>query len=250
LEVDIRSPIIYNLISYPKFDTTEYCKRINHLEKMGIKNVLLEGYTKLYDLKILGKGHAGIVLKVNTHCGDIVALKIRRLDSRRKNCLIEVRCQKLANLVGIGPRIIDSNDDLILMEYIVGSRISDWFIDQNNSLNITTQNIRQIVIELLEQCYRLDRVNLDHGELTRIDRHVMISDKNNVSIIDFESSSINRRPSNVTSVTQALFLSGSVSKKISQYVKISNQDQLIKCLKEYKNQKTRNLFEKILYKIN
>ena len=117
-------------------------------------------------------------------------------------------------------------------------------------INITIQKIRQIVNELLEQCYRLDKVNLDHGELTRIDRHVMISDNNNISIIDFESSSINRRPSNVTSVTQALFISGSVSKKISQYIEIRDHDQLIKRLKDYKNQKNRDHFEKILYEIN
>ena len=250
MEVNIRSSIIYNLISYPKFNNTEYCKRIDLLEKMGIKNVLLEGNTKLYGLRILGKGHAGIVIKVNTHSGDIIALKIRRLDSRRKNCSMEVSCQKLANCVGVGPRIIDNNDDLILMEFIDGVRISDWFIDQTNSPNITIQKIRQIVNELLEQCYRLDKVNLDHGELTRIDRHVMISDNNNISIIDFESSSINRRPSNVTSVTQALFISGSVSKKISQYIEIRDHDQLIKRLKDYKNQKNRDHFEKILYEIN
>ncbi|HET8793823.1 MAG TPA: hypothetical protein VFM31_08515 [Nitrososphaeraceae archaeon] len=251
MEVDIRSPIIINLISYPKFDSEEYYKRIDDLDKMGIKNVILEGYNKLYELKILGKGHAGIVLKVNTYSGKIIALKIRRLDSRRKNCLTEVSCQKLANLVGIGPKFIDSTEDLILMEFINAPRISDWLLDQyNNSPNLIIHNFRQIVNDLLEQCYRLDNINLDHGELTRIDRHVMISDKNNVSIIDFESSSVNRKPSNVTSMAQALFLSGSVSKKISQYIKIRNHDQFIESLRKYKNQKSRKHFESVLSEIN
>ena len=59
MKVDVRSPLITNLISYPKFDSEEYSKRIIELEKMGIKDVFLEGFTQLHELKILGKGHSG-----------------------------------------------------------------------------------------------------------------------------------------------------------------------------------------------
>jgi len=234
LKVEVRSPLISNLISYPKFDSDEYCKRIEDLDKMGIKDVILEGHAQLYELKILGKGYSGVVLKVNTYSGKYFALKIRRLDSRRKDCLTEINNQKLANIVGIGPTILENTHDLILMEFINGKGISDWFIDQSNSTDLTKKSVVSIVNEILEQCYKLDTLNLDHGELTRIDNHVMVSDKNQISIIDFESSSTKRKPSNVTSVTQALFLSGSVSKKISQYIKIKNYNLLLNQLRQYK----------------
>ncbi len=202
MKVEIRSPLISKLISYPKFDADEYGKRITDVEKMGIKDVILEGFTQLYELKILGKGHSGVVLKVNTYSGKNFALKIRRLDSRRKDCLIEVKNQKLANLVGIGPKILENTHDLVLMEFINGKGISDWLVDHSNLTDFNKKNVVHIVNEILEQCYTLDNLNLDHGELTRIDNHIMISDKNQISIIDFESSSTKRKPSNVTSVTQ------------------------------------------------
>ena len=234
MKVEVRSPLLSNLISYPKFDLDEYYKRINDLDKMGIKYVILEGPAQLYELKILGKGHSGVVLKVKTHSGKNYALKIRRLDSRRKDCLTEINNQKLANIFGIGPKLLENTHDLILMEFINGKGIYDWFIDQSNSTVLNKKSVGSIVNEILEQCYRLDSLNLDHGELTRIYSHIMVSGKNQISIIDFESSSTKRKPSNVTSVTQALFLSGSVSKKISQYIKIKNYNLLLNQLRQYK----------------
>lgn len=250
MKVDVRSPLITNLISYPKFDSEEYSKRIIELEKMGVKDVFLEGFTQIHELKILGKGHSGVVLKVNTHSGKIFALKIRRLDSRRRDCLTEVNNQKLANLVGIGPKILANTHELILMEFINGKGIFDWLVDHSNLTDLNKKRVVHIVNEILEQCFTLDNLNLDHGELTRIDNHVMISDKNEISIIDFESSSTKRKPANVTSVIQALLLSGSVSKKISRYIKIKNYDLLLNQLRKYKKVKTRLHFENILSEVN
>ena len=250
MKVEVRSPLLSNLISYPKFELDEYHKRINDLDKMGIKDVILEGPAQLYELKILGKGHSGVVLKVNTHSGKNYALKIRRLDSRRKDCLTEINNQKLANIVGIGPKVLENTNDLILMELINGKGISDWIIDESNKADLNKKNVGNIVNEILEQCYRLDNLNLDHGELTRIDSHVMVSDNRQVSIIDFESSSTKRKPSNVTSVTQALFLSGSVSKKIYQYIKIKDYNLLLNQLRQYKKERTRLHFENILSEVN
>jgi predicted Ser/Thr protein kinase len=69
------------------------------LYKIGVKDAILEGPTKICELNILGKGHSGIVLKVSACSKKTMALKIRRIDSRRKDSLTEVYNQKLANLV-------------------------------------------------------------------------------------------------------------------------------------------------------
>ena len=250
MKVEFRSPLISNLISYPKFNSLEYCKRINDIDKMGIKNVILEGPSQLCELKILGKGHSGVVLKVNTYSGKNYALKIRRIDSRRKDCLTEVNNLRLANVVGIGPKIIEYTNDLILMELINGKSIFERVIERAIKRDLNKENVINIVIEIMEQCYRLDTLNLDHGELTRIDSHIMISDKNQISIIDFESSSTKRRPSNVTSVVQALFWSGTISKKISQYIKINDYNDLLYQLRIYKKIRSRINFENILSEVN
>jgi putative serine/threonine protein kinase len=107
--------------------------------------------------------------------------------------------------------------------------------------------ILNIVYEILEQCYRLDVLNLDHGELTRIDNHIMITVNNHIHIIDFESSSTKRKPSNVTSSSQALLLSGgSISKKICRFIEIKDRKFLLNHLKNYKEKKSRQNFEDIL----
>ena len=243
----ISSPTIAKLISYPKLDQHEYNRRMSDLNKIGIKDAILEGPTRLCELNILGKGHSGIVLKVNPYSEKSLALKIRRVDSRRKDSLNEVNNQKLANLAGIGPKIIDNTKDLILMELITGKGISDWLDDPSNLNPENSKNILNIVYEILEQCYRLDVLNLDHGELTRIDNHIMVSEYNHIHIIDFESSSTKRKPSNVTSSSQALLLSGgSISKKICRFIEIKDRNFLLNHLKQYKKSKSRQNFEDIL----
>ena len=249
--MQINSPIISNLISYPKLDIYEYHKRLIGLDKIGVEDAILEGPTKLCELNILGKGHAGIVLKVIACSKKTMALKIRRVDSRRKDSLTEVYNQKFANREGIGPQIIDHTNDLILMELITGKGIYDWLQDPTTFHHVTSTNIINIVTEILEQCYRLDVLHLDHGELTRIDNHVMVSENNQITLIDFESASTNRKPCNVTSASQALLLSGgSISKKICKFINIKDREFLLNCLKKYKKRKNRQNFEDILSLVN
>ena len=251
MKVQINSPLISRLISYPKLDIYEYHKRMIDIYKIGVKDAILEGPTKICGLNILGKGHSGVVLKVNASPTKTMALKIRRVDSRRMDSLTEVCNHKLANLVGIGPQIIDNTNDLILMELITGKGIYDWLQDSTNFQPLNSTNIKNIVIEILEQCYRLDVVHLDHGELTRIDNHVMVSKNNDISIIDFESASIKRKPSNVTSASQALFLSGgSISRTMCKFIQIRDSDRLLNCLKNYKKIKNRQNFEDVISLIN
>ena len=247
----INSPIISKLISYPKLDIYEYHKRMIDLHKIGVEDAILEGPTKLCELNILGKGHSGIVLKVNTCSKKTMALKIRRVDSRRKDSLTEVYNQKVANLEGIGPQIIDHTNDLILMELITGKGIYDWLQDPTTFHLVTSTNIINIVTEILQQCYRLDILHLDHGELTRIDNHVMVSENNQISLIDFESASTKRKPCNVTSASQALLLSGgSISKKICKFIDLKDPEFLLNSLKKYKKRKNRQNFEDILSLVN
>ena len=251
MKVQINSPLISRLISYPKLDIYEYHKRMIDIYKIGVKDAILEGPAKICELNILGKGHSGVVLKVNTSSTKTMALKIRRVDSRRMDSLTEVCNHKFANLVGIGPQIIDNTNDLILMELITGKGIYEWLQDSTNFQPENSTNIKNIVIEILEQCYRLDVVHLDHGELTRIDNHVMVSKNNDISIIDFESASIKRKPSNVTSATQALLLSGgSISRTICKFIQIRDAARLLNCLKNYKKIKNRQNFEDVISLIN
>ena len=78
------------------------------------------------------------------------------------------------------------------MEFVTGQRIIDW-VGNNKT---TKSKKRTVVTAILEQCFSLDAVGLDHGELSRLARHVIVSDR--PSIIDFESASTTRKTCNVT----------------------------------------------------
>jgi putative serine/threonine protein kinase len=97
----------------------------------------------------------------------------------------------------------------------------------------------------LEDCYNLDRIGLDHGELSSIAKHVIIG-KSKTTIIDFESASTKRRASNVTSATQGIFIGSGISKSIRKIYKIPSKDKMIEVLRNYKHNSTRESFDKLL----
>ena len=98
--------------------------------------------------------------------------------------------------------------------------------------------------KVLEDCYRLDQLGLDHGELSNISKHVIVGKK--ATLIDFESSSTNRRVSNVTAACQAIFIGSGISKMVKKIYKIPPKSQMIKALRAYKNEQTRQSFDDVL----
>jgi putative serine/threonine protein kinase len=128
------------------------------------------------------------------------------------------------------------------MEFIDGLTIIDWIRQQQN---LSTYKVRDIVVTVLKKCYDLDKIHLDHGELSRLDRHVLISEHDNVNIIDFESSSNLRKISNVTSATQALLLNGMIARRINDLLNIP-KNEIIQILRLYKQKPTKYNFDRLI----
>jgi putative serine/threonine protein kinase len=80
----------------------------------------------------------------------------------------------------------------------------------------------------------MDAYGLDHGELSRAHKNVIVSDDDSPKILDFESASVMRRPSNFTSLAQYLFLGGSIAKKMARLMGPVDRDELLRCLRDYK----------------
>ena len=77
-------------------------------------------------------------------------------------------------------------------------------------------------------------IGLDHGELSRMPKHVIVGKK--ITIIDFESSSVERRVSNVTSATQAFFIGSGISKIVKPLCKVRlEKKKIISVLRKYIN---------------
>jgi putative serine/threonine protein kinase len=244
-KIDIDSYELANIISYPKFDNIEYNDRLNEIFLLGINFAIHGGGTKIGKVAIAGKGCVSVVIKIQAE-NRICALKIRRTDANRSSMDREATLHKIANSVGIGPEIIRHSKNLIVMEFVEGSSIINWIKQDQNIAD--PDKVRSVILSILEQCYVLDRACLDHGQLSCLHHHVVISKSNTANIIDFESSSIGRRrASNVTSAAQSLLLSGLISKRINKVLGLENKrENIIQKLKAYKSYQTRVNFEKIL----
>ena len=230
------------ILGYPNATNRQIKSRIKELEKLKIKSICLTGPTTIGNLEILGKGYVGIVVLVKRGSKE-VALKIRRTDSQRKNMKNESVLLKLVNSVNVGPQIIDVSKNFLVMEYIEGEKFSNWIEMLNGSGSVN--KLKSTIKNVLEDCYRLDQIGFDHGELSNISKHVIVG-KSKVTIIDFESSSTKRRPSNITSITQAFFIGSGIAKQAQKIYKNSPKEKIIDALKSYKQNKTRENFEKLL----
>ena len=231
-----------NILGYPNATNRQIKSRINELEKLKIKSICLTGPTTIGNLEILGKGYVGLVVLVKRGNKE-VALKIRRTDSQRENMKNESILLKLVNSVSVGPKMIDVSKNFLVMEYIEGKKFSDWIEMLKGSGS--AKQLKSTIRNVLEDCYRLDQIGFDHGELSNISKHVIVG-KNKVALIDFESSSTKRRPSNVTSITQAFFIGSGIAKHAQKIYKNSSKEKIIFALKSYKQEKTRDNFEKLL----
>ena len=230
------------ILGYPKATSRQITSRIKELEKLKIKSISLIGPTTLGKLAILGKGYVGVVVLAKKG-NKQVALKIRRTDSQRKDMKNESVLLKLVNTIDVGPKIFDNSKNFLVMEYLEGEKISDW-VDSLKGVG-STKKFKSTVKKILEDCYRLDKLGFDHGELSNISKHVIIGEMKS-TLIDFESSSTKRIPSNVTSITQAFFIGSGIAKKAQKIYKNPSKEKIIEALKQYKKEKTAENFENLL----
>jgi putative serine/threonine protein kinase len=232
----------YSLIlGYPKATKSELTKRYTELKKLGITSVSFEGETILSNIHVLGKGYVGVVVLSKLNKKD-VALKIRRTDSSRPEMKSEAKLLKIANRVSVGPKLVDSSKNFLIMEYLDGKKITDWVGELKGKGSAA--KLRSVIRQVLEDCYKLDTIHLDHGELSYIHKHVIVGKSS--CIIDFESSSTNRRTSNVTSATQSIFIGSVLSNLVKKIIKIPNKKKMIVPLKKYKHDQSRENFDEIL----
>jgi putative serine/threonine protein kinase len=242
-ELDIRSPKLVPLITYPHYSECEYKDRIIEMESLRITSIILGGGGKtiVNNTHVAGKGCVGIVVKAKSG-SKVCALKIRRTDADRKTMDNEARFLKMANSAGVGPILEGQTKNLIAMEYVSGQSIIDWVVGNNKA---TKSKMRTVATDVLEQCFSLDEAGLDHGELSRLARHVIISDR--PYIIDFESASTTRKTCNVTAAAQSIFLYGIVANKVKKILGNTDREKtIIHALRTYKHFHTRANFDAVL----
>jgi len=169
---------------------------LRELEKLGVE-LVEQGDTVLNGVRVLGKGTRGIVV-CGVHRGLPVAVKIRRCDSPRASMLHEAQMLRLANTVGVGTRLICASENIIVMERVVG-------VPLKRHTKLSDNQLASCIEDSLQQAARLDRIGLDHGELSRAHSHVYHTDSG-AKIIDFDSASTSRKPHNYNSLFAYYFM--------------------------------------------
>lgn len=236
-EIDIESYELVPIVCYPRFSADEHSERISEMRSLGVTSISLGGRTIVNGLPVLGKGCVGLVVRARID-NKTYALKIRRIDADRKNMYAEVQLHKIANSAGVGPQLKGYTKNLITMEFVEGKSIIEW------ADSATKSEARNVTTTVLEQCRSLDRVRVDHGELSRLDRHVLVS--NTPFIVDFESASTVRKTCNVTAVAQSIFLYGPVAARIQKILGAHEKEKVINALKNYKQDQSDTNFGVVL----
>lgn len=217
--------------------------RLRELQKLGVKAVEFTGEKMISDVPVLGKGCVGVVVAAHTDLGK-GALKIRRVDSDRSDMQHEAEMLRRANTIDVGPRLLDATSNFLLMEFVEGTLFPTWI--ETLSGKGTRFRIRLVLQAILKQCYRMDQAGLDHGELSRAPKHIIVDENDHPHLVDFETTSINRRVSNLTSICQYLFVGSKAAELIERKLGKVDRKELISALRSYKQDGTQAAFKKIL----
>jgi len=229
------------VLCYPKPSEAEVQKRLVELRQHGIEAVEFAGKTSAFNVPVLGKGFVGIVVAAHLD-GQRVALKIRRVDADRAGLEQEAQMLAKANAVQVGPRLIGVSKNFLLMQLVDGAVLPEW-LDAHKE----QAHVRGVLNDVLEQCWRLDTAGLDHGELSKAPKHILVDEQQKPWIVDFETASVNRKVSNVTSVCQFLFTSGgAVARAVAEVLGAVNREEIICALRLYKKERTRENFSRVV----
>ena len=235
----------HKVLCYPTIEQSQVEKRLKEIKNLGVQALEFTGGKRISDVPVLGKGCVGIVVIAHTTSGR-AALKIRRIDADRKGMFHEGKMLKTANTTNVGPKLFDISENFLLMQLIEGPHFPEWIEKLEDKRE--QWRLRLVLKDILEQCYRLDEAGLDHGELSNAPKHILVDIQNQPFLVDFETSSINRRVSNVTSVCQYLFLGSQVAPKVEEKMGKIDKKVLVRTLRAYKGERTRYNFEELLEK--
>lgn len=166
---------------------------------MGVAEINVGGIR----VRVLGKGHASLVVAGLTFDGQVVAVKVRRTDSKRSSLEGEGRLLEVASRAGASPAPLYYSKDLIVMEYVGDVSLEQVLRASPSPL------LRRSLLEAVRAARALDAVKILHAELHRPLRNVFYPrwpSSPKAVIIDLESSS--RECGNVNKVLSFMIARG------------------------------------------
>lgn len=232
-----------SLLCFPKTSETEAQNRKEELENHGVSALEFSGKSSVFGVRlpVLGKGFVGIVVVAHLN-GERVAVKIRRMDANRTHLLHEAEMLSKANNANVGPKLVSASKNFLFMQLIEGELLPSWL-----NANKEPFRVKKVLRDVLDSCFRLDQVGLDHGELSKAPKHVMIDTQLKPWIIDFETASDKRKPANLSAICHFLFSSnGEVARTVATTLGDSHREEIVGALHNYKRCRSRESYEQVL----
>ena len=150
---------------------------------------------------------------------------------------IEARTLERLQNYKIGPKLLFYTSDYFVYEFIDGIFIKDY-IEKNKK-----PKIQKVLIHVFNQCFQLDNLGINKEEMHHPYKHVLITKKDKVFLIDFERSVVTQKPHNVTQFCQCIMqMKPELEKKGFDI----NKRAIIKAAKEYKDNISLKKFKRIL----
>lgn len=183
--------------------------------------------------EFLAKGKRSSVF-VGTQKNKQVAVKI--FDKHIDRSFNEAYWLKRLNKVGIGPKLISYHKNKVMYEFVDGIPIKEFLLKDDDP--------KDVIIQSLIQCRKLDLEQVAKEELQHPDKHILITEKRKVFMIDFEKCHSTKNPKNVTQFGQFI-MSPKVRKALKKSGIKINKKEFIQLLKNYKADQSPENFKKI-----
>jgi len=202
------------------------------------KSPLHKRLSVVKNLKPYASGKRGVVY-TGRYRGRRVAIKIKNpISSAPARIEIEAHILAALNKRGIGPKLFEAEDDFIIMEYVDGMPILEYFEAG------TKAQIRAVVRKILLQLYALDELKINKEEMHHPVKHIIVR-RNNPVLIDFERAKYSQKAHNVTQFCQFM-TSRDVVGIISKKKIIIDKKQMMALAREYSREMSRENLTKIL----
>jgi len=208
-------------------------KLLTKLENKGIEDIQYFAHGKRGNI-FTGILDRGKLVKTHFAKKNIikVAIKAKREESKAVERIgNEVKWLKVLNKRGIGVELLFYSPDFMVYEFVEGEFILD-FIKGNNK-----ESIKIVLIEILEQCFTLDKLEINKEEMHHPLKHIVIDKNNHPTLLDFERS---HKAKNTHNVTQFIEFICRLKKDLGKKGFNINVDVFRELAKEYKETSGKN----------
>ncbi|MCX8208382.1 MAG: hypothetical protein RMH84_03600 [Sulfolobales archaeon] len=192
-------------LCYPSYNRECVERRVLELEGAGVAEVA----------GLVGRGHSSVVLEVVLASGERAALKVLRTDSKRADLLTE--CEIARRAYPISPRVLKCGRHYILMELVRGVPVAEALREPERRL--------PLVLKTLSAGRGLDVLKVDHRELGRAHKHVILAHGGKIKIVDYESATTSEYPRNLCRLTSWIY---------NTLPNLKPQSEVLELLREYK----------------